>query len=410
MVADSKFITSLTLTGALLAGQAAAAPSDSDQSRSSAPDHVVTHQVGGQVPLVVRDGRIVPEDGSVAEMAERVTGAVPSSITLQRLTDHFQSKARSVPVLPAASVAQDAKTFFMIDPYQLSQGLPYDARQNDYAKWASVKTMIEAAGGHVVTVRGADAQGGTRETFTRDAYVMIEGHAFIPDADAYAALRSPDGLKGIAPDMVESARRVVQQAEAMLKESGVPVHKVTGAWFEGGNVIPDLRSKTIFMGLETDRDNKHSVVLLTDAVNKVLHGGKTRYEPMGIPLVNQEIYYHLDLGMSEPLPLGGEFLLSPHVTDTHTYGKIVQRVGAARIVTISEDEPVGATNFVTPTPSTIVMTNGSKELVDTLSSRGYRVFDPRYIGQYDMTMAAGGVHCMANEIPAYASRAPVFKK
>ena len=389
----SKFIASILLAGSSLTAAAQAAPPTAEQ--------LMTHHVASQIPLTVKDGKIVPEDGVLPRAIEESAGVKPTPALMEHFNKYFKENAR--PVVPMPSQSSPAgKTYFMVDPYEMVQGLPYKHRLDGMEKWNAAKTLIEAAGGNVVTGRGADMDGGLRETFTRDRYVVVEGKAYLPDPQAYAALIIAAKIENPDMSIVDTYKSEIDQAEKMLKSQGVPVVRVAGAWFEGGNVIIDRASSTIFMGLETDRDNAHSLGKLAQAVNA--YSNAKPYDAMGVPLVNGIIYYHLDLGMSEPLPKGGEVLLSPHVTDAQTLSAIQKRIGQGRIIKLGENEEAGATNLVTPTRDTIVLTTASPDLMGKLSGKGYQVFHPGMQNKYSLTIASGGVHCMTNEIPV--ARAP----
>ncbi len=375
-----------------------------EQEQLSIADQITLHKVTSQVPVKLRDGKIVPENTDNAEksLAEL---APDQPYLIKKMNELFAQNSQDIGTLPPAGITPpDQKKFFMIDPHEISQGLPYNLRVAEYKKWAIVGNLIEHAGGEVSTLRGANEDGGKRETFTRDRYVLIDGTAYIPDSNAYINMATKAGVTlENARTMGEAYESEIQQTKNFLESQNVPVKKVEGSWFEGGNIIVDHKTNTIFMGLETDRDNRQSAQKLVDVINS---SNSSKYSLIGIPLVNQSVYYHLDLGMSDALPKGNEIMLSPHLTDPLTLEIIKEKIGKDRVIMLDENEPVGTTNLVSPSGNNLVLTTATPERMADLSQRGYHIIQNRDMG--DLTLAAGGVRCMANELPSTENKNSVM--
>ncbi len=285
------------------------------------------------------------------------------------------------------AVSQDLpqKTFLMVSPDELIEGGSITARLNIYKKWNGIKNSIEEAGGKVLVIDGKNPAGGPREVWVRDKYFILGSNAYLPD-------RKRAQLMG------DTYAAEIDQAENYLRSRNIKTFRVIGAWFEGGNIIPHYKSRTVFLGFRSGEQDD-SPALLANAINE---NEKNKFEVIPIELVNfrnKEIsrkkngdyLYHLDTGMSEELPRG-EVLLSPDISDPETIHIIRNRIGDENIIFISREDSLNYAANLVSLGDTIIPNGISHDLQERLERRGYKV-KPQPGFNY------GGPHCNANILP-----------
>jgi N-dimethylarginine dimethylaminohydrolase len=265
------------------------------------------------------------------------------------------------------------------------------------ATWEAGNSAIEAAGGRVTAIDGSSAEGGKREIFTRDRFVMVGNKAYLPDIDYWSA--SDPEYAGYKSE--------IDQARTNLQQRGVQTIDVKGAWFEGGNIIQHMKSGTIFMGLAPDDDPQSAQKLIT-AINETQTDKRTmvavpmtEFDPNGI--------YHLDLALSEPLA-NGKMLFDENITDDHTRARIEDIVGKDNIIPMTRDEAVMGSANILQVGNTAITTNISDRLktelnksgITTVSSAdfadtGIKSIDDA-IDRDGLGIGNGGIRCMGNQI------------
>lgn len=278
------------------------------------------------------------------------------------------------------------------------------SRLDIFRRWVAVKQALSDHGAQIAETPSHEADGAqmdekavTRRIFTRDKYFVSGNTAFLPDADSLRDLlpQKQPGYDRIEADVADYKADIAFFG-AVLQDRGYDVQMVKGAWFEGGNLVPHPASGTVFMGQETSWDNKESAVLLQNAVNTARE--RDGLEPItiqNIPLVQEDPFYHLDLGLSEPLA-NGEVLFHDGVTDMRHAYLIEDIVGADKIVPVDEkDGRLFATNLVS-VGKTLVMTGVTDDLKDTLKGLGYTAIGPQDYGVDKFKLGTGGVHCVTN--------------
>ncbi len=318
--------------------------------------------------------------------------------------------------IPAAPLA-----VLMMSPVHDYLGLnSLSARLDIFRRWLAVRqaledhgVAVEDAGAQVEAMAvakdspasGAAADKPTLTMFARDKYFVIGQTAFLPDVEVLRDLlpQKLPGFDGIQ-NMIDDYSRDVDFYAQYMAQAAYDVVKVTGAWFEGGNLVPHAPSSTVFMGMEPYWDNSRSAQLLNAAINHVL--AQNGQEPLAvtpITLAKPEEFYHLDLGLSEPLQ-NGEVLFYPDVTDYRGGYAIEVAVGGDNIIIIDDDDAKAfATNLVA-SGNALIMTGGGDGLRETLNARGYVAIGPQDYDVDSFVIGNGGVHCMTNVAPAKISK------
>lgn len=311
------------------------------------------------------------------------------------LLDDFMNVSRIVPGLsddPTLEERQalnpDGRSFVMISPDEnFSDGSDLVKRIEMRAKWEAARDALEDAGANILMIDGMNDAGAAREVYVRDRALIIGDVAYIPD---YREM-----LDWAEHEQVYMYDKESRQIADFLADNGHKVVHVEGAWFEGGNIVlhPSENQNTIFFGMGGATTDEHARILI-EAINA------NQGEPWtlhSVPLMDEPIFYHLDLGMTYALP-NGEVILYPGVTDEATYASIVDVIGAENIIEIDRDT---ASTFVTNfnhAGNTIVMTGSAPQLTEDLENRGYRVVTPDQYDLPNLQFGQGGVHCMTNEI------------
>lgn len=278
------------------------------------------------------------------------------------------------------------------------------SRLDIFRRWLAVREALADHGAQISETpahekdgSAVDEQATTRRIFTRDKYFVSGNTAFLPDAEVLRDLlpQKRPGYVRIEADVADYKADIAFFG-AVLKDRGYDVQIVEGAWFEGGNLVPHPASGTVFMGQETSWDNKASAGLLQNAVNAARE--KDGLDPVriqNIPLAQEDPFYHLDLGLSEPLE-GGHVLFHDGVTDMRHAYLIEDIVGADKIVPVDEENGrLFATNLVA-LGKTLVMTGVTEDFKDTLKGLGYAAIGPQDYGVDKFLLGTGGVHCVTN--------------
>jgi hypothetical protein len=373
------------------------------------PDSIataLTRRVAGQMPVEIsgrsiklnfatmdevlaREIRTNPAMSSLPEMKPEQVAALRAKIKAD-----YGSATVPLPFEPSVTTANPNSPYryAMVTPNKvadLSGIVDPEIKLQAHAKWQTLKHAIEISGGSVeVFDTSKSDQGGIREVFSRDRYFMHDDIAYLPDIKKY------EQLGGM---FIEDMRGEIDQAEKFLKERGIKTVKVDDAWFEGGNLVTNAASRTIFMGLEQDWDNSGSSQKLIAAINA---HQKHKWDMMGVPLSNQGHLFHLDLGMSQELP-NGEHLLSPHVTDKDTFKAIQERIGDKKIILLTDERDTSdySANLAVASRTNLVMNAASDTLKSDLKARGYTPVLPDQFGQYNFLIASGGPDCQTNTLP-----------
>lgn len=297
---------------------------------------------------------------------------------------------------PYIRTIQD-KRYVMTTPDEWLVNPDVAFRLKNYARWHAVSETVRRAGGKLEIIYGADPKGGPKEVWTRDKYVLVGDVAFLPDEEK---------AQQFGGKAAEDYTSEIQQAEDYLKLQGVRTVRVKWAWFEGGNIIIHKASRTIFLGVAVDAWDE-SPKLLEEAVKK---NTGLNYEVVPVPMVNfhnskisprknGSYLYHLDTGLSEPLP-NGEVLLSRDLTDAPTLKKISDRVGEKNIIYLSRADSLRYTANIMTVGNTIISPSMSPALRKNLEGRGYNVVEGKDFDLDRLSFGMGGPHCNINVLPA----------
>ncbi len=282
-------------------------------------------------------------------------------------------------------------SFVMVSPEEIS-AINVIEKMKIQAKWKAIKGAVENAGGRVVTIEGSNQLGGQKEVWTRDKYLLVGNIAYLPD-------------NSVALSLPGTYASEIDQMEIFLRNRGLKTVRVKDAWFEGGNVIQHVKTKTIFLGFQYG----HSAQLLEEAINKTQ---KEKYKVLPVELVNANrpdisvnqdgsYLYHLDTGMSEPLA-GGEVLLSHDITDPDTFKKIVEIIGHENIIFLSHEDSIGYAANLISVGRTVITSSISRHLRTSLESKGYKVVEGKDFSFDQLGFGNSGPHCNVNVLPPKA--------
>ena len=333
-------------------------------------------------------------DGIIGEKLAQISEPIPQ-ISPKKLLD-VQSQSQQSPVI------------LRVTPDQISANSFISQRMEMRAIWEAGNQAIEAAGGRIEAIDGSLADGGKREIFTRDRFIMVGNKAYLPDVDFY---RSTD------PDYA-GYKSEIEQARNFLKKQGIETIDVPNTWFEGGNIIQHNKSNTIFMGLAPEDDPQNAQRLIVK-INETQPEKRTM---IAVPMVEYDRMgvYHLDLAMSEPLA-NGKLMFDQNITDLHTRQRIEDIVGKENIIPITRDEAVQGSANILRVGQTAIMTNISDRLKGVLDKEGLSYisasdFEKTGNQQIDQTLARdglgignGGMHCMGQEIAEMPSASTQIK-
>jgi N-dimethylarginine dimethylaminohydrolase len=294
--------------------------------------------------------------------------------------------------IPAQKPATDQK-FYMVSPEEMQTihdgeiaGSAYLRKFADSRmKWEAYRLALEASGAEVIAVRGGAEAGSRHETWSRDFGVKIGDTYYLPDA----TMNLNEGYADIGQD--------AEQFKTVFKGQPPKMQQLTGAFFEGGNIIVDERTKTIIVGYDEQYNTPESLQNFIDQVNATQD---SHYEMIVAPLMynkRQDAYggaYHLDLAMSEPLP-NGEILIHPESIAKEAYDKIKQVFGDRLIEIDAVSAKRYATNLVSSGNMIIMM---ESSLRAELEKRGYEVCVPMPVRNNDLEK--GGIHCLTQPLPS----------
>jgi N-dimethylarginine dimethylaminohydrolase len=239
--------------------------------------------------------------------------------------------------------------------------------------WEGLIRAVERAGGTAEIMPESFENGSYLETWTRDTAFVLNGVAYMAD-----------------PDLVpEDIRADQMQMEPHLRAQGYQVVYVQGAYFEGGDILPDPVSHRIFMG--ADADNQASVAKLQETISRTQ---QENWTVTPVPTEGRDgNFYHLDTFMGI-LP-NGEIML--HAEGALDQGDSIRAaIDPARIIPVTEEQALAlGTNFAVVNDS-VILTNDDLEIRKTLQEQGYNVIMPADVGAASFQVGRGGAHCLTN--------------
>jgi N-dimethylarginine dimethylaminohydrolase len=351
------------------------------------------------IPLIVQ-GRQVTIDEAVLEgvleldsnYAQNPLSPEQFDELKEKLKAQFNAMARPLS-FDAAELENEApvtqRTLVMASPEKLADTYKLEIKTRIFEDWFCVRHALVTAGAHIEIVPPTLKDGGFREVYTRDRYIIVGDTAYLPDPSIITAKNFPTSSQ----ESIRDYPKEIVQIEKTLQNMGVKTVTVKDAWFEGGNVVRHYRTNTLFFGIDF-RTKEEDGQKLLDAINAT-QPEKWTVEP--VKLTNMPTMYHLDTGMSEELP-HGEVMISPLVTDSATYEKIRAIVGWKNVIPLSNDEALGMATNTIDVGETLLMTKNFPALRGVLIECGYKVIMPSDYGMESFEFGEGGVHCMTNDI------------
>jgi N-dimethylarginine dimethylaminohydrolase len=285
----------------------------------------------------------------------------------------------------------------------------------DHITWLGVKMSFEVSGVKVVS---PEIDSTARSVWVRDTCFILGNTAFLPDPewDTRTYFRfSEEGNLSIDDSVKTVADARHRDHKTVLKELGLKVFQLKGAYFEGGDLIADTQGQQIFWGGDHYVHSHHSRTLKKAIL-------RTRKEKYDIEYVKTDRrHFHLDIGLSPELPKG-HFLvaynLGKNTGDYRSEGYESLKeyyIPKDRLIGIDFEDSANrfACNLVT-VGNTLFMTGCTPDLRKKLEDLGYVVnvptaehakdlqfhWDIASLRRIGSAREGGGVHCMTNEIPA----------
>lgn len=300
--------------------------------------------------------------------------------------NEYMSLAYGVPTIKTHIPSQKPLTgqrFYMVTPEERT------GRFDDQMKHYAYRRAIEASGGTILLVDGAQAEGTFHETWPRDLGVRIGDIYYTPDPE----LTKYQYYKDVEEDVL--------QFRKVLERENLKIVQVKGSYFEGGQIIVDERSspKTILFGYVPDPDSPDSVRNSLESMQKFIDQVNAtqpnHYDMIAVPLTGYA--YHLDVAVSQPLP-NGEILVYPPAIGQKTYEQMIARFGRERLIVIDEADAKGFASNLVSVGNRILTMAASPKLRQELESRGYEVIVP--VEGPGNDIGAGGLHCAEMDLPS----------
>lgn len=283
----------------------------------------------------------------------------------------------------------------------------------NYMTWLGIKKSFEQSG---VNVLSSDTSSSTRSVWIRDTSFILGSTAFLPDdtwgnryafdLDVYGELKfSSDEPRTLADRQVEHQK--------FLEQQGLSTILIDGCFFEGGNLVRDEHQKTIFWGSETSSHSQFRNSF-ADAIIEA-----TGEEFSIQPVQTDTHHYHLDIGLSSPLP-SGHFIVSRGLGyKLGTYesaGLEAVRRHVSRDKLIEQPRDICLDYFLTNCVSvgtTVFMTGCPDDLRKRLEDLGNIVnapseeqikdsahrYEPSALRRIGSAQDGGGLRCMTQEAP-----------
>lgn len=281
----------------------------------------------------------------------------------------------------------------MVKPSGLYFKPPEEKFEDCLFTWAASRRALKDVGFTVFEYDSSEEYA-PRSPYSRDKFLIIEGKAFIPDANAVPKGRQSEMSGALHNDSDFFARTLERVCDEVIVTKGI--------WFETGNFIPDREEKTLFGGIHTHEDLA-TFKKMEELLARQLSSGWA-FEPLTLaPDIlrnpenpNSHWFYHLDLAQSERL--NGDTVM--YCSEAFTYAsqrKLERHFNGALMPVSMEDAMAGAINAVAK-KETVVPTAISDPLVSDLEDRGLKVVDPRDYEVEDFMLVNGGIHCMTNEV------------
>lgn len=325
------------------------------------------------------------------------------------------------------------KHFIMVAP--LHPSLPFNPTQfiEQYAKWATLKGALVKSGAQVTTIDPKEKKN-PAHFFCRDGFIKIQNVILLPDQNE--AGHEIETMSNTAPDLMSIIQDIMgtthltslkdkkaeyERLERFLEDTDERIGLLQEISLDGGNVISDPITKSVFVGLKPSNhsvDNKYDKELidtLQKVINKMVGYEWTVYD---VPIKDDsltsaqyetyqnavlqdpgqaQILYHLDLGMSEPLQ-NGEVLICPDITYPEKYQQIKDVLGATRIIEVTREEALNMSTNLVQHGTNIIMSTASNRLRGILEEKGYHVFEAKDYGLNNFVIMDSGPHCLTNEL------------
>lgn len=256
--------------------------------------------------------------------------------------------------------------------------------QNLYTTWLAVCGALETAGAslEIVEFNHKDLLLGV---FPRDRVFILGRDVFIPDTKDLSA--KPKQMTRRAANKIESGLYAER-----LKALGYNIHFCEGSFFEGGQLHAYHSKNVIFAGYAPQHGFAH-LVRLAAQINEAQNN---RWKFVFVPLKSSNLY-HLDVGMTEELP-DGDAGICKQMTTQEIYSQIIEIIGKDKIIDITYEEASRMAANLKMVGRIAVLTGNAPLFAATLNARNYGTILPADMGQSNLVIAEGGVHCMTNDL------------
>jgi N-dimethylarginine dimethylaminohydrolase len=255
-------------------------------------------------------------------------------------------------------------------------------------RWRAYRQRLEALGADVRVLPSGAADPSSRasfyrEVFTRDRAFLIGDMAFLPDLSP-GVMREYD----LSDAGIESHRDFDRAFRRQLQRDGVRTVTTEGHFLEGGNLVYDRQSNTLFIGMAdtfvvggNDPDRRAAYEVHNSHLADIFRrrGINVEFVPLSRDQSVQERYYHLDTAMAV-LP-HGELMVYPGAI-TEAARQRLQRLFEGRtIIMLTEEEGANFPTNLASVGNTLIPTQVFPGLQARLQRLGYRVMGSGELGR-----------------------------
>ncbi len=278
-------------------------------------------------------------------------------------------------------------------------------------KWEALKRAVEFSGAKV-TVQNANDRKNPQYFSCRDTYTMVNNIAYLSDPKSPGAqiLKMAESMFPAISQRIDDSTRL----QAFFSQRDQISQILGNTWFDGGNVIVHPRSRTVFWGMESYKGNMGIHLDGAHILQKTLNetqGQDWTVLPVLLSQMNkdpvlrmedmvsqkQTPFYHLDMGMSEPLE-NGEVFIYPDMTYPYIFQKISDIVGQENILSITYEEGEKRSANMISNGMSIIMSSPSDRLKNLLHERGYQIISAQDFGVDRLGFTDADPHCLTNII------------
>ena len=246
----------------------------------------------------------------------------------------------------------------------------------------------------------------------RDSFVSVNNTAYIPVSDQIIQQRLSEVSGGMYGGRMGDHSRIVD----FLTKQGQRVAIMQGSSLDGGNIIVHPQSGTVFAGVAKLEENTPFYLKDEHLLQHTIDSNeKQKWTVVPITLVEMDAdpfeavhfmsqtgmsttpFYHLDMGMTEPL-FNGEVLIYPKMCTPENYEEISGRIGRSNVVEMTRDEGSACSANMISNGANTIISEPSNRLRTLFKDRGMHVISATDFGVKSFEVGDANAHCLTNVI------------